>query len=276
MDWSGNLRKQIGVSSERYARMHNIPYYRSIGKLYPTVMFEPFHDNMRHGNFIDASYGAILKNPSWLTRLDKRHQQSHYLPECKRQQARELDSSNSSDALLMNIFCYPGILSCKLCTLFHRSVLPDPEFGIRCCLPLSSGKGDSTEIDMRMGDIIAEAKLTERDFTSKDKNIVRKYKGFDDIFNADGLDQTVTEYRSYQLLRNFLAAYHYNCSFFLLCDRRRPDLLKEYQTVYRAIKCVALCSRCEVIFWQDIAAVVPDELGVFLSEKYGIQPTCEG
>jgi hypothetical protein len=270
MDQSGDLRKQIAISSERYAKMYNLPYYKSLGKLNPTIMFEPFYCYTRHGNFIDASYRAILENPSWAVRLGKRHQKACYLPECKRKQAKELDSSNSSDALLMNIFCYPNVLSSKPSELFHHSVLP-PEFGVRVHIPLSNGKGDATEIDMRLGDIIVEAKFTEKDFTSKDKNIVRKYKDFDDIFNEGELSQTETKYHSYQLIRNILAAHHYNYFFFLLCDKRRPDLLEEYNAVHNAIKYEALRSRCKVIFWQDIASVISGELKVFLSEKYGIK-----
>jgi len=273
MDWSGDLRKQIAISSERYAPEHKLPYYKSLGP-FPTIMFEPFQfqGDVRHGNFLDASYRAILENPSWVVRLDKKHPKACCLPECKRKQARELDSSNSSDALLMNIFCYPGVLSFELSALFHRSVLPDPEFGTPGCVPLSNGKDDATEIDMRFGeDIIIEAKLTERDFTSKCKNVVRKYKDFDEIFNEGELGQTETKYHSYQLIRNILATYHYKYFFFLLCDKRRCDLQMKYKTVYNAIKCEALRSRCEVIFWQDIASVVSSELKGFLSEKYGIQ-----
>lgn len=124
---------------------------------------------------------------------------------------------------------------------------------------------------MRLGNIFVEAKLTEGKYGPKDKDVVRRYKDFDKIFKVDKLRQTTTRYYSYQLIRNILAAYHYHYSFFFLCDERRPDLRGEYQTVCNAIRCETLRLRCSVILWQEMASVIPGELKIFLSEKYGIQ-----
>src|ERR1700722_2436661 len=57
----------------------------------------------RHGNFFDDSYAAIVANKEWMRRFEKIHAQGRALPKAERKW-RELDSSMSSDALLMNVF----------------------------------------------------------------------------------------------------------------------------------------------------------------------------
>ena len=68
----------------------------------------------RHGNFFDAAYAAILGRPEWMRRFSKVHAQAaRSLPRPAGEPARrwrELDSSMSSDALLMNVFCTPGVM----------------------------------------------------------------------------------------------------------------------------------------------------------------------
>ena len=77
----------------------------------PVIVYEP--ENGRHGNFFDAAYTAIAANPEWMRRFDKVHAQAaRSLPKPQldpTRRWRELDSSMSSDALLMNIFCTPGV-----------------------------------------------------------------------------------------------------------------------------------------------------------------------
>jgi len=77
----------------------------------------------------------------------------------------ELDSVNSSDALLMNIFCHPGVvadgaLSPAVARLLGVEEASQPCFGINPRVPLRSGRLDRTEIDMHLGDLFVEAKLT--------------------------------------------------------------------------------------------------------------------
>ena len=91
MNLSGSLRKEIGARAAQYAIKHNIPFYLSLGRP-PTMMFEPFDVDL-HGNFLPASYRAILSHPEWEKRLKKSHQRKNALPAEKRAQARELDSS---------------------------------------------------------------------------------------------------------------------------------------------------------------------------------------
>ena len=62
----------------------------------------------RHGDSRNpASYKRILNNPRGVRRLVKTHTTAHRILVSHDRNRRELDSCNSSDALLMNIFCHP-------------------------------------------------------------------------------------------------------------------------------------------------------------------------
>jgi hypothetical protein len=81
---------------------------------------------------------------------------------------KKLDSSMSSDALLMNIFCYSGITKRKELSSFLGTGFGDlPEFGFKPCIPLTSGFVERTEIDMKLGSVLFEAKLTAVDFQTR-------------------------------------------------------------------------------------------------------------
>ena len=94
----------------------------------------------------------------------------------------------SSDALLMNIFCCPyvaddprvlGLLGIELRSL--------PQFGWRARVPLKNGLADRTEVDMKLGDMLFEAKLTESDFQSAEASVLRGYRDFEEVFDAADL-----------------------------------------------------------------------------------------
>src|ERR1700722_3417240 len=63
-----------------------------------------------HGNFYTASYERICSEPLWARRLEKVHTASRKSKCRANWRWMELDCANSSDALLMNIFCYPETL----------------------------------------------------------------------------------------------------------------------------------------------------------------------
>jgi hypothetical protein len=103
---------------------------------------------------------------------------------------RELDSSMSSDALLMNIFCTPDVLeSPKLCGMLGVETRSVPEFGWKARVPLLRSRFDRTEVDMCLGPLLVEAKLTESDFQSRAKLLVESYRDFDEVFDCDRLPQ---------------------------------------------------------------------------------------
>jgi hypothetical protein len=129
---------------------------------------------------------------------------------------------------------------------------------------------DRTEIDMRVGDLLVEAKLTETNFQQKSKTVVETYRDFCEVFDPEILPQTDEVYLSYQLIRNVLAAYADDCSFCVMLDERRPDLREQWFAVLRAIRVHDSKLRCKVLTWQEIAQFVPAKLQGFLEEKYGI------
>ena len=107
-NWAGALRHELSHRAEQYAVKHELPHCLSYGRS-PTVCFECYGDS-QHGNFLPATYKAILRNPNWRRRLRKVHSQGRKsLPRFDNGIRRELDACTSSDALLMNIFCSPGV-----------------------------------------------------------------------------------------------------------------------------------------------------------------------
>jgi hypothetical protein len=149
------------------------------------VVYSP--DGLRHGNFLDASYGAIAARGDWMRRFDKIHAQGRALPRAESgRRWRELDSSMSSDALLMNVFCAPGVVdSAAVRQALGVDSEAEPVFGWKARVPLASGRFDRTEVDMRWGGLLVEAKLTESDFQTRAAAIVKGYRDFDAVFERD-------------------------------------------------------------------------------------------
>ena len=291
----------------------------------PVVVYSPEDSSgaVRHGNFFDSSYSAILERPDWMRRLKKAHTGKRTLPRTERPWC-ELDSSTSSDALLMNVFCAPGVFG----SVRVRSVLGVEDgaelvFGWKARVPLKSGRTDTTEVDLRWGSLLIEAKLTEADFQTRAASVVGGYRDFDAVFSAELLPRTalreqrrrqpvefaeeytqeweetegspdpevaaiardyqaglveqawnatpaIPAYANYQLIRNVLAAYAHGCSFCVIHDERRPDLREAWFDVMAAVQSAEMRSRCKVITWQELAALLPEELQEFLDLKYGI------
>lgn len=237
----------------------------------PSVCYQPSEDGSCHGNFKSESYRAILANESLSKRLGKVHTQARSsLPSLDRRW-RELDSCNSSDALLMNIFCFPQTLQETRVADFlaiERGAIP--QFGFRARVPLSNGKSDRTEVDMLLGNLLVESKLTEFDFQSRAAGVVENYRDFCEVFEMDSLPRKDDCYLSYQLIRNVLAAHANQCSFCMMADARRPDLRESWYAVMSSIRIVDLRLRCKMLTWQELAQWLPNDLQDFLRDKYGI------
>ena len=304
------LRHELRERNVAFAAKYRLSHQLSYGEA-PVVCYEP--DAVSHGNFLPATYAAITLNPAWSKRLKKVHTSGRTnLPRNDRGFWAELDSCNSSDALLMNVFCHPtvfaddrvlsllgvddfrlligdaplqavaerrntlaqhvsaGITSPSPPESRRDATLAVPEFGFRARVPLLDGKFDRTEVDLRLGSLLVEAKLTEADFQSREKVYVDAYRDFKKVFDRRGLPQTRERYLSYQLIRNVLAAYALDCSFCVLHDARRPDLRDAWYDVMRCVKIHDLRLRCKVLTWQELAEPLPPPLQAFLEEKYGI------
>ena len=175
------LREEIRLRNQEYARGRS--HVESYGSA-PVIVYAP--EVGRHGNFLDAAYTEIAARPEWMRRFGKVHAQaSRSLPRAERRW-RELDSSTSSDALLMNVFCTPGILaSASLGNVLGVEDEVMPIFGWKARVPLSSGRFDRTEVDMRLGSLLVEAKLTESDFQMCECSVAESYRDFDTVFDRE-------------------------------------------------------------------------------------------
>src|ERR1035441_5261675 len=99
--YTSQLRQELGARNRQWARGR--AHVESYGNP-PVIVYAP--EEGRHGNFFDSAYQAIAAQPEWMRRFDKIHAQGRALPKSESgRKWRELDSSMSSDALLMNIFC---------------------------------------------------------------------------------------------------------------------------------------------------------------------------
>jgi hypothetical protein len=271
MNFVNSLRCELKERAQQYAAMRGTAYCLSYGQT-PTICFDPIDAVTGHGNFLSSTYERILKNPSWRRRLYKVHSQGRKsFPRNERGVWRELDACTSSDALLMNVFCYPGVLrDGRICSMLDVKPRTIPEFGFRARVPLANGKFDRTEVDMRLGELLIEAKLTENHFQKAPKTVVRAYRDFGEVFDSEDLPHTGRDYRSYQLIRNILAAHASGCAFCVLADARRPELIESWYAVMKCVRPVDLRIRCKVLTWQELTKALPRALRVFLGEKYGI------
>ena len=262
------LRSELSARNLEYARAQALRHHVSIGGE-PVVCYEAGEDV--HGNFLPATYRAILKNDNWGRRLRKPHTSAAQVFVRDGVRRKELDSSTSSDALLMNVFCYPGTLrEALVLRLLEVERGAKVEFGYRARVPLANGRVDRTEVDMRVGDLLVEAKLTEADFQKKAKAVVEGYRDFEVVFESESLPQSGECYFSYQLIRNVLAAHASGCAFCVIMDERRPDLRGQWYAVMRCIRVHDLQMRCRMLTWQEISALTPRTLQNFLQDKYGI------
>ncbi len=229
-----------------------------------------------HGNFVQPSYRRILAHPEWAARLEKAHTAKRQArpagPDELTRAWRELDASTSSDALLMNIFCYPRVLAGpRLPALLGIEPGLQPTFGYRPSTPRAQGLQDRTEIDMRLGSLLVEAKLTESDFQTAPARLLGRYTDFAEVFDPDLLPRGRGGVQGYQLVRGVLAARHEECRFAVFLDARRPDLVEGWVAVLRALRSFELQSRLRLVTWQEIAGTLPRALQVFLKGKYGIE-----
>jgi hypothetical protein len=236
----------------------------------PSIVYGE-NDAGEHGNFLAASYRRILQDAGWKARLAKVYTGSRFFPRKADRTRRELECANSSDALLMNIFCYPRIL-CRaaVCSLLGVERGLHPDFGFRPGIPLKNGADDRSEMDLKLGDLLVEAKLTEGDFQSARPDLVHRYRDLESVFDVDRLPRSQQRFRSCQLIRGALAAHTHAASFAVFCDQRRQDLIEDCFEVISAIVSAELRCRMAVVTWQELASAMPPEVRTFLAEKYGI------
>jgi hypothetical protein len=269
------LRRELSERGHRLAKAGGLLHDLSPGSS-PVVMFGR-DEAGQHGNFHAASYANICANPEWMRRLGKVHTASRRVRARADWQWMELDSVNSSDALLMNIFCYPGVvteagIAPEVARMLGVSDASRPCFGLRPGVPLKSGRVDRTEIDMQLGDLFVEAKLTETGFQQARPKLVERYRDFEEVFDVSRLPWTpVGMIGGYQLIRNVLAAFAGESAFCVLCDARRQDLVEMWYSVMTAVHAPGFSWRLKLLTWQELSRDLPEALREFLDAKYGIR-----
>ncbi len=268
---ASQLRHEITRRAAEYAQANRI-YFRRSHFDFGSLVFLPDLERETHGNFHPASYRAILRRSIWRKRLGKVLTVADKLRNIEDDRRLcELDSCCSSDALLMNVFCHPRVRSShRVLGLLGLDEPAVPIFGWRACVPLANDKFDRTEVDMKLGSLLVESKLTESSFENCDIQRMHEYSDFREVFHLNQLPRSRKQYRCYQLLRNVLAANAHNASFCLITDARRTDLIQEWFEVLGAISTSQLRTRCKLLTWQELAEALPASLQRFLALKYGI------
>ena len=261
------LRRELSERSLAWAQEENRLHATTDGAS-PSVIFG--HDEKaRHGNFHPASYRRIRANASWAARLNKVHTSSRKMMLRTDWRWRELDCAASSDALLMNIFCHPHTFrSGRVHSLLALPSDAQPLFGYRPRVPLIRDRVDQTEVDMKLGDLLVEAKLTETGFQAASDSKIARYRDVEEVFGSvSSLSQNI---HGYQIMRGILAAFDMNERFCLMCDNRRPDLIEIWYAVLNQVRSADLRCRILLLTWQELASNLPDTLQTFLAAKYGI------
>jgi hypothetical protein len=162
---------------------------------------------------------------------------------------------------------------------------------------------DRTEIDLQLGNLFIEAKLTESNFQTASPRLIERYRDLETIFAIERLpsklitsapthpptedfsdleEPTTTKsptparsrtiIQGYQLIRNVLAAFASDASFCVLCDARRHDLIETWYSVLAAVHYPSFAWRLKLLTWQELTNTLPDELRIYLEAKYGILP----
>ena len=264
---SSALRREL--SARNLQRAASFVHEASFGRVASVVYGEA--EDGTHGNFLPAVYRRIVARPEWRKRLSKVYTGSAWIARAQDRERRELECCTSSDALLMNVFCYPGVLrraGFRALLGVERNV--EVEFGVRADLPMRGGEKDRTEIDLRLASLIVESKLSETGFGTASRDRLMRYSEIETVFDVDALPWGARTVAGYQLVRGALAAFHGGGRYLLLCDGRRMDLQEQWLRVIRAIHTSELRSRMVLLSWQELAATLPATLRAFLEGKYGI------
>jgi len=208
---AGQLRRELNLRAEAWARAHALVY--DVSPAAPASIVFGRDATGVHGNFHPAAWARIVAQPDWAVRLDKPHTASRRSVARKDWRWRELDAATSSDALLMNLFCHPGVfqgaeLSRPVAALLGVDRAAQPRFGACPGVPLAQPLKprskraapreafDRTEIDLVLSGptttLFLEAKLTESDFQTAALSQVLRYRDLEAVFDVDRLPRRHT------------------------------------------------------------------------------------
>ena len=216
---AAQLRRELNARAEAYARTHGLLHDISPGPS-PSILFGS-DDSGRHGNFHPAAHTRISAQPDWARRLAKPHTASRRSVARKDWRWCELDAAVSSDALLMSIFCHPGVfdghtLAPAVAAILNVDAASHPAFGQLPGVPLAAPLKprskraapreafDRTEIDLVLAPsaltppdatafkpLFLEAKLTESDFQTAAPALLQRYRDLATVFDLDELPRRI-------------------------------------------------------------------------------------
>ena len=194
------------------------------------------------------------------------------------------DGGHRSAACCSKSGIHPGVLLHQTRRRRTKKTMPAPEPG----LDLHQGAAaaqmnepepskDRTEIDLQLGTLFVEAKLTESNFQTANLRLIERYRDLETVFAVERfleerLLATADTIQGYQLIRNVLAAFASDASFCVLCDARRRDLIEIWYSVLSAVHYPSFAWRLKLLTWQELATTLPEDLQNFLEAKYGIIP----
>ena len=133
----GELKKILIERAKSYAKSKDL-------KFKSALIFKNIQDN-----FHPESFEQIQKKDEWKERLNKSH------PDNKLEKGtKEMQSSNSSDALLMSVFCHPEIVKWEGIRNLFDDDFSTIEFGFKAKVSKKDShnneSGDRTEIDLKL------------------------------------------------------------------------------------------------------------------------------
>lgn len=270
-DWINQLRREINLKAMMYAQKNDLPFYMSKGG---TVLFEEYTDKRGfclHGNFLPETYFTVGKKPVWAKLLRKQYQYRNSLPLFRQGGARQVDSSSSTEALLINVLCHPAMHQNRELLDILGVEAYVPSFAAKCGLKRKAGSDHAFEAHAILSnELIIEAALSETNFCERPKAYIESIEGFFDAFDDFALPQSKFSYMNSRLIQAILYARLKGMGFVLLLDARRPDLLDAFRKVQASIKDQDVKGRIHVFTWQSIVDTLPEDLSAFLMEKYGI------
>jgi len=255
MNYAENIRLRLKENAKKLALSNNLKGF----ECKTSFIFDDISMN-----FNKDTFDNIKKHKNWKSRLNKRH--SHFPVK----NIYEMQSANSSDALLMNIFCHPQFTKWKgPKKLLNIERYDKFSFGWN---PIFENENPDyrTEIDLKINhtDVIIEAKLTESDFTSKEVKCVEGYEDFHYVFDKNFLKIKDDKYENYQLIRNILTAKKNNSDFILIVDQTRIDLIRQFYATVNAVKDFNFAGRLKFITWQELIKSTGISLKGYIENKY--------
>ena len=183
--YAAQLRQELTLRNRSYARGR--AHVESYGSA-PVIVYEP--DGGRHGNFFDAGLRGHYRK----SRLDAPLRQSSCPGRaCVAQAATRFRPPLARARLLHELrrpadeyLLTPGVAeSAAVRDALGVDTETAPVFGWKARVPLANGRFDRTEVDMRFGSLLVEAKLTEVGFQTRAAAIVEAYRDFDLVFDRD-------------------------------------------------------------------------------------------